>query len=419
MDLDELIHNADPARGLEIDVPARRPGAARDGHRHWGELIAVVLLVAVVVAVGLIGLSIGSSRPSPVVTGPLQQHPGGPVLTGPASRCVAAQLRLSLGPEVVPQTGEHADMFVFRNTSKRSCTLAGYPSVALKAGHRVLPFVYRDGGGYVRAGLPRIVVLGPRGRGYLLVAKYRCDGQDEHDVDRILIRVPGVTGRFTLTLALDQFGVGQYEYCKRYPGDTPIDPGNYVDVSPIGASYAATLPYALTHLDLTGPVAPSALHICQTTQLSIRMVRSGAGLGAASGVLAFTNRSSARCELQSWPTLLMVTAAGQVSRAKDAAGLSFPTNFLGTPTVAIRPGGKAYAVFQGADGPETIEEPDGKQRTTPCGSPFHVLKITPPGNTVSISISAWIAYLGAYLPACGTIAVSPMMPASSLGAMAH
>ncbi len=63
MDLDQLISLADPARGLEIDIPkpSRHP-AARDESRNWGRLIVVTISVATTVAVAVIALRIGGHR---------------------------------------------------------------------------------------------------------------------------------------------------------------------------------------------------------------------------------------------------------------------------------------------------------------------------------------------------------------------
>jgi hypothetical protein len=82
-----------------------------------------------------------------------------------------------------------------------------------------------------------MVVLRPRDRAYALVAKYRCDGRVEHAAGRVRIAIPAVAG--SLTLALNRPGDGQLDYCLRYPGDQPVDPGNRVTVSPIEPTLAA------------------------------------------------------------------------------------------------------------------------------------------------------------------------------------
>ena len=64
MDLEQLIDDADPARGLEIDIPEPRQHTAGAGHRNWGELVAVTLALTAAVAVAVIALSIGGHRPS-------------------------------------------------------------------------------------------------------------------------------------------------------------------------------------------------------------------------------------------------------------------------------------------------------------------------------------------------------------------
>jgi hypothetical protein len=159
----------------------------------------------------------------------LQHH------THAVSKCVAADLHVSLGPEVVPQTGEDADMFVLRDVSGRRCVVLGYPKVTLSYPGGSLPFVYRDGGGaYVTISRPRTVMLGPGARAYVLVAKYRCDGRVAHTATKITMAMPASPR--TLSLGLDGPGASQLNYCQRYPGDQPIDPGNRVAVSPIGAA---------------------------------------------------------------------------------------------------------------------------------------------------------------------------------------
>jgi hypothetical protein len=152
--------------------------------------------------------------------------------------CVADHLHLSLGQPVSAKTGEDADVLVLRNTFNRACATEGYPTVTLSSHGQALRFVYRLGGSpYVTANAPRGVVLRPRDRAYALVAKYRCDGGVEHAASRVRIVIPAVAG--SLTLALQRPGGGQLDYCLRYPGDQPVDPGNRVTVSPIEPTLAA------------------------------------------------------------------------------------------------------------------------------------------------------------------------------------
>ena len=149
-----------------------------------------------------------------------------------AAKCVAGELTIGLGQELSAATGEHGDFVVVRNRSNRACTIRGYPEVTLSyTGGRLL-FVYRQGGGgYVTTKPPRSVVIARGGRAYVLVAKYRCDGRIAHIATKIRIALPAGAG--TRTLALRTPGVSELDYCRRYPGDRRVDPGNYVLVSPI------------------------------------------------------------------------------------------------------------------------------------------------------------------------------------------
>lgn len=139
-------------------------------------------------------------------------------------------------------TGEHADLFELTNVSRRSCVLDGYPRVTLSHDEKRLPFVYRHGGGpYVTRRAPQRVTVQPGRHAYFLVAKYRCDGGILSTVTSIRILLPA-TATGAMTLNLREPGVGEFDYCKRYPGDQAIDPGNRVAVSPITASPLATVP---------------------------------------------------------------------------------------------------------------------------------------------------------------------------------
>ena len=158
---------------------------------------------------------------------------------GLVAGCDPSGLTLSLGPRVSPMTGEHADLFVLTNVSRRTCVLDGYPRVTLSNDGKPLPFVYRaDGGPYVTRRAPRGVMLQPRRHAYFLVAKYRCDGGILSAATAIRVLLPATAAG---AMTLREPGVGIFDYCKQYPGDQAIDPGNRVAVSPIAASTSATV----------------------------------------------------------------------------------------------------------------------------------------------------------------------------------
>ena len=58
-------------------------------------------------------------------------------------QCKSRVLRLSLGPDVSPMTGEHADLFELTNRSAGSCVLQGYPGIRLTHHASSLAFGYQ------------------------------------------------------------------------------------------------------------------------------------------------------------------------------------------------------------------------------------------------------------------------------------
>ena len=79
----------------------------------------------------------------------------------------------------------------------------------------------------------------------------------------------------------------------------------------------------------------------------------------------------------------------------------------GLPNVILRPGERADAVFAGTDNPYD-------RHGTRCRSLFRRLRITPPGNSRSVFLSAWIGWLGGYLPACQRLRLSMVVRRSDI-----
>lgn len=151
-----------------------------------------------------------------------------------AATCAPGSVRLSQDPNTSAMTGEHMVDFELTNRSRRPCSLDGYPEVSLSDRSGPMPFLYRDGGGpYVTKRRPQPVTLAPGRHAYFLVAKYRCDGSMLSTATAIRVLLPGAR-RATL-VALAPQGAAGLDYCRRYPGDQPVDPGNYVTVSPVDA----------------------------------------------------------------------------------------------------------------------------------------------------------------------------------------
>jgi Protein of unknown function (DUF4232) len=91
-----------------------------------------------------------------------------------AMRCRAGVLDLRPGAYVSPMTGEHAVIYALTNHGSVTCTLDGYPQVALYSAPGIaLPFRYTNGGGaYATHNKPATVVLAPGASAYVLVAKH-------------------------------------------------------------------------------------------------------------------------------------------------------------------------------------------------------------------------------------------------------
>jgi hypothetical protein len=81
-------------------------------------------------------------------------------------------------------------------------------------------------------------------------------------------------------------------------------------------------------------------------------------------------------------------------------------NLKGVPVVILRHGERADAVVAGSDNPGP--------GMTRCPPPFRHLRITPPGNLRSVLVSAWLAGLAAYFPACSPVYVTMVVPSSYL-----
>jgi Protein of unknown function (DUF4232) len=145
---------------------------------------------------------------------------------------------------------------------------------------------------------------------------------------------------------------------------------------------------------------------CTTPQLRIRLSRSLVAAGNVGGYIAFTNRSAATCRLTGWPTLVAVRPGGSTVARRVRSTMFGPSSRLrGVPVVRLRPGATAKAAFAGSD--------TGPGRTR-CPSPYRRLRVTPPGSSRSVVLSAWLPALDAYLPSCSRIEVTMVVPASAL-----
>jgi hypothetical protein len=154
--------------------------------------------------------------------------------------------------------------------------------------------------------------------------------------------------------------------------------------------------------------ANDSIRPCTTSELKIELVHSGAAAGTVGGYVGFTNRAGASCRLTGWPTLLAVTASGASTTARHVRSTMFGPrpSVKGIPVVTLQHGQRADIVFTGGDNP-------GPGKTT-CAPGYRYLRVTPPGNSHAVLLSAWLPWLNAYLPNCGRIEVSMVVAASSL-----
>jgi hypothetical protein len=145
--------------------------------------------------------------------------------------CRASQFKVSLGPDLPSPTGRGDIVLRVRNEGP-SCRVHGYPTIALLDGNgKVLPFVYRRGGGMmVTPRAPKPVVVRAGRSAWILLEKYRCDLGGDRFSTAARIGLPGAEGRIELTFPPS----GGFDYCGKG------DPGSVVFVSPVAPTLRAT-----------------------------------------------------------------------------------------------------------------------------------------------------------------------------------
>jgi Protein of unknown function (DUF4232) len=134
-------------------------------------------------------------------------------------------------------TGEDGMLYDLTNRGRVTCTLVGYPKVALYAHGAALPFHYQHGHGrYVTAAPPATVTVAPGASAYVLLAKYRCDLGIVRNAATVRLTLPApqsaaLAGRASPT----GMGAATLSYCRGGPND----PGQTIEVSPIEATPVA------------------------------------------------------------------------------------------------------------------------------------------------------------------------------------
>ena len=158
------------------------------------------------------------------------------------------------------------------------------------------------------------------------------------------------------------------------------------------------------------PSSPSAAGTgaCITTQLKISLTNTSALAGQAGGYLKFTNDSGTPCRMSGWPTVTGLTATGQATRLRHMQSSMFGAWHYSAPppVVTLQPGDSAYAIVAADDKPA-----GGNAR---CPAPYARLRVSPPGNSGHVTISAWLPGAVSYLPSCTSANGSPTAGTSTI-----
>jgi len=132
-----------------------------------------------------------------------------------------------------------------------------------------------------------------------------------------------------------------------------------------------TAPPSLSRI--TNP--PGSAPTCQTSQVSVRLGKSGAAAGTAYQPIVFTNHGSSTCALRGYPGVAFV--APDTGRQVGSAARHDPQHPV--TTILIAPASSASALF----GIATYQNYPPKQ----CLShPVSGLRIYPPGNTAAVYV---------------------------------
>jgi hypothetical protein len=160
----------------------------------------------------------------------------------------------------------------------------------------------------------------------------------------------------------------------------------------------------------TSPSSASAADTgaCVTSQLKISLTNTSALAGQAGGYLKFTNNSGTPCRMTGWPAVTGLTAKGQATRLRHLQSSMFGAWHYSAPppVVALQPGDSAYAIVAADD------KPAGS--SSHCPAPYARLRISAPGDSGNVTISAWLPGASTYLPSCASANGSPTAGTSTI-----
>ena len=162
-----------------------------------------------------------------------------------------------------------------------------------------------------------------------------------------------------------------------------------------------------------GSPSPASIGACVTSQLKVSLSNTGALGGQAGGYLTFTNDSRTPCRMSGWPVVTGLTAAGTATLLRHAQSTMFGAWHYTAPppVVTLQPGDSAYAVVAAGD------QPAGNNAH--CPAPYVRLRVSPPGDSGHVTVSAWLPGAGSYLPACTSVDGSPTAETSTITTLAR
>jgi len=180
--------------------------------------------------------------------------------------------------------------------------------------------------------------------------------------------------------------------------------------SPTGTTTSPAGTATSTAGTATSPSSPSAAGVdaCATSRLKISLTNTGALAGQAGGYLKFTNDGGTPCRMSGWPAVTALKASGQATRLRHLQSSMFGAwqYTAPPPAVTLQPGDSAYAVVAADD------RPAGDN--TRCPAPYVRLRVSPPGDSGQVTISAWLPGAASYLPACPSVSGSPTAGTSTI-----
>ena len=195
-----------------------------------------------------------------------------------------------------------------------------------------------------------------------------------------------------------------------------IAPGTAASVTPTSSATATPTASATATPTASATAAsspsPATMQACVTSQLNVSLSNTGALAGQAGGYLRFTNHSRTPCRMSGWPVVTGLTAAGTATPLKHAQSTMFGAwqYTAPPPVVTLRPGDSAYAVVV-AD-----NQPAGS--STHCPAPYVRLRVSPPGDAGTVTVSAWLPGAGSYLPSCTSADGAPTAATSTITTLA-